>query len=283
MNFVSIHADDFGISPDVTWSIWDLVNSNLISGVSVITNGYAFDLASSLLMEKADLDIACHLNVCEGIPLSEVNQVDLLIDSDGLLQMTPSRFYKTILKSSPTKRRALVAQIELEFTNQLSFFRDHLPRKELSIDSHLHMHLLPQLFDPMSRLISKHRVDTVRRINEPNYRHMTSIVDVIGQLRRLFLNWCSARTESWQSPSDARQTLGILDSMRLNTDNVEKMYAFLTNAKPCKYQLICHPGQSAGCEPYWHSRPDFRKVYESSNRKVEQMAIRQFADLLGEA
>jgi predicted glycoside hydrolase/deacetylase ChbG (UPF0249 family) len=281
MRNLIVNADDFGISPLVNASIWKLVESEIVNGVSVIPNGYAIDDAIQRISMAPNLRVSLHLNICEATPLNEKDDVDLIIDGQGFLNLTPKRFYKLYFASSRTRRTALLQQIEREFRTQIAFYLDSVKQRNLIIDSHLHMHLLPQIQEVIYRLQNDFVISSVRRVFEPSYRNCRSASDFVGLAKRIFLNWCSNRSQVWNVESNSEITFGIFDSLNLRTDNIHQLAESILKINDDKsIDLICHPGQSDYSETYWNNRQDFRKVYVCESRKEEAAAIRNLVAYL---
>ncbi len=91
MRRLIVNADDFGYTRGVNRAIVDAHRGGIVTSTSLMatglasemTNGAAFEDAVELAMSSPGLDIGCHLNLVEGVPVSSAARVPHLVDSDG--------------------------------------------------------------------------------------------------------------------------------------------------------------------------------------------------------
>ena len=76
-----ITADDYGLCPEVDTAIENLAERKMLSTTNVIMN-FRRDFSDAPLKSYAPFSIGLHWNVTTGTPVSEVNAVPSLVDTD---------------------------------------------------------------------------------------------------------------------------------------------------------------------------------------------------------
>ena len=74
-------ADDYGISAYSNSRIENCLENGILNKISVLPNGEISDFKQRLSGNNTALSL--HINLVEGRPLSEPNDVDLLISDNG--------------------------------------------------------------------------------------------------------------------------------------------------------------------------------------------------------
>ena len=74
-------ADDYGISEGANRRIENCLEYGVLNKISVLPNGEISDFKQRLADNNTTLSL--HINLVEGRPLSEPNDVDLLISDNG--------------------------------------------------------------------------------------------------------------------------------------------------------------------------------------------------------
>ncbi|MFX0199537.1 MAG: carbohydrate deacetylase [Candidatus Hodarchaeota archaeon] len=164
------HCDDMGSTPRITQRILDACQSGLIDSFSIMANGDGIDemVAGLKELQKRDIRIAVHLNLTEGKALSPKERVPLLTNSKGSLKFGFSGLLLRWLCSSRSKKNRLIEQIEREWQAQFAKTKELCqPRKVSSVDSHLHIHMLPFLFPIAAQLARQNGIPNIRISREP--------------------------------------------------------------------------------------------------------------------
>ena len=157
-NFI-FNADDFGMSAGLNDAIQRGYNSGLLTAASLCANGEAFDAAiDEILPQCPNLSIGVHLNIIEGKSLTDA---PLLTDKNGCFN---NGYGNLIIKSFD---KEFMAQAEREFRAQIEKI---INRTEVThIDSHVHVHAIPNIFRLTVRLAKEYNIPYVRTQYERPY------------------------------------------------------------------------------------------------------------------
>lgn len=155
------NADDFGISKGVNAAIVKAHREGILNSASLMINQkYAAEAVKSA-KEMPDLEIGLHVNLTNEYPAAPVQQIPLLVDGQGKLK----NGFVNLLLLSFLKPRQLRQQAEIEMRAQIvKYLATGLSLQH--IDSHRHVHLIPQIFKAMRELQKEFAVPRIRVMNE---------------------------------------------------------------------------------------------------------------------
>lgn len=80
LSFYKITGDDFGYCPKRNQGILELVDKGILNSVSVLVNGKFLDKA----VIETTARVGLHLNLTEGLPVTQQEKVKSLLKEDGL-------------------------------------------------------------------------------------------------------------------------------------------------------------------------------------------------------
>ena len=155
------NADDFGISKGVNAAIVKAHREGILNSASLMINQkYAAEAVKSA-KEMPDLEIGLHVNLTNEYPAAPVQQIPLLVDGQGKLK----NGFVNLLLLSFLKPWQLRQQAEIEMRAQIvKYLATGLSLQH--IDSHRHVHLIPQIFKAMRKLQKEFAVPRIRVMNE---------------------------------------------------------------------------------------------------------------------
>ena len=152
MKSVIINADDFGLSEEFNKAILEGYKDTLLLSASLCANGDCFyDAVTKIISGCKNLGVGVHLNVIEGKSLTKC---DLLTDIKGNFKFG----YLDFILNSYTK--VFLRQIETEFRSQIEKIKKYIRIDHL--DSHVHVHAIPQIFELTCRLAKEYNINYVR-------------------------------------------------------------------------------------------------------------------------
>lgn len=158
-----LNADDFGLSKALNRAVLEGFQGGLLKSASLTANGEAFDEAiNSVIPACPDLGIGIHLNVIEGKALCE--DIDTLTDSNGNFN---NSYVQLLLKAYNPKETEFLPQLEREFRRQIETIMAKTPVTH--IDSHVHVHSIPKIFNMVCRLAKEYGIKQVRTQFEKPY------------------------------------------------------------------------------------------------------------------
>lgn len=156
-----LNADDFGMSNAFNRAVLEGYEFGILKSTSLTANGEAFeDACQNVIPVCPNLGIGIHLNIIEGKSLcSDLNQ---LTDSDGNFI---NSYGQLLLKSIYSDD--FLKQVEKEFRAQIEKV---LAETEVThIDSHVHTHSIPRIFEIVCRLAKEYGIKQIRTQYEKPY------------------------------------------------------------------------------------------------------------------
>ncbi len=271
-------ADDYGISKESNSRIEDCFKRGVLNKISVLPNGEISDFKA--LLEKEDIKISLHLNLIEGHPLSNPEEVDLLVADDGYFRYS---FVGLLFLSLSHKREKLKKQLYKEIQNQIKFWKKTIGNgKPLSIDSHQHTHMIPLVFETLLEVLRDENVEVelLRIPSEPLTPYITtpslyfsySLVGIIKQwLLKILALVNKRKLKKSQIPYSC--FCGVMFSGKMRKDFVEKLlpkYLKMAKKNNKDVEIGFHPGYlENGEEILKGCRKSFSKFYFSPWRKIE--------------
>lgn len=225
-----VNADDFGLTDEMNMGIIKAFRKGIVTSVSIVPNGQAFDGAIKLVKENKNLDIGVHLCLTEEYPLLSKNTIPTLTDPDG-------RFYRNwkILLLKLYFRKINLSEIEKEFDAQINKVID-AGIYPSHIDSHQHVHVLPRVYNIVIKLAKKYKIGYIRYPKENLSFGYHSLKKYMLLIPLIFIK----RKNKDNSIIHSDHFLGISTSGKLTFCNLIK---FLKSLKPGITEIVCHPGE----------------------------------------
>lgn len=213
-------------------------------------------LASPVSAPPVSLTI--HLNLVEGKALSPLHKVSSLTDPDGIFR--PSFGKLLAISYIPILRGHFLRQIRTEFRHQIRrckpYFDDPAFAQKIRLDSHVHFHMIPVVFDAMiqaARLEDLHP-SYIRIPKEPVFlylKHLPRLEHIrpVNFLKVLILNLLAlrARLRYGSTPLGAAPALfsGVMLSGHMSKKNVRAIlpdFLALCKKKNQGLEMLFHPG-----------------------------------------
>jgi len=234
-----INADDFGLTAGINRAILKAHLEGIVTSATLMANGPAFDQAVPLAAGTPDLSVGCHVELVDGSSLLPASQVSTLIQG-----RERARFYRS---SSTFAWRTIIgrinpAQIELEAVAQIR----KLQAAGISVthvDTHKHIHILPQVLQSLVRAAQTCRVRKIRNPFEPLR---------ISPIRHplLWKRWIQFRTLSTMARTfrdTARKagmitTDGSIGMVATGALDNELFRSLIENLSDGTWEFVCHPG-----------------------------------------
>ena len=158
-----LNADDFGMSEAYNRAVLEGYESGILKSTSLTANGEAFEEACKKVIPACpDLGVGIHLNIIEGKALCP--DLDQLTDNQGNFN---NSFGALLLKSLNPKNKVFMEQIEKEFRAQIEKVMSRT--KVTHIDSHVHTHSIPKIFELTAKLAKEYGIKQIRTQFEKPY------------------------------------------------------------------------------------------------------------------
>jgi predicted glycoside hydrolase/deacetylase ChbG (UPF0249 family) len=278
-----IHADDLGLTKGITDHIVDCIDHGAVNSASIIPNGHAFDYAIEEYAKRKNFRLVVHLNLHEGKPLSRADQVPLLVGEDGVFNTSFQSILIDFVRGNADFRRELKAQVKQEVQAQLEKVVHAAGNDyQLKVDSHLHYHMLPFVFETIMELHEDQPLAYLRISREPWFWNINGLADAmnyasINIVKHRMLNYLANKyryIEQLQSRgiSTCDYFVGMLFTGKMSADvtaSALRKIKKLGQTDPV-IELLFHPGAAEhGEEHHWEQYPGLEAYYFSSARKVE--------------
>lgn len=276
-------ADDYGMTNETCNRIENCIKNGALNKVSVLPNGEIKNFKERLCESGAE--IALHINLVEGFPLSNPDEVWLLTDKNKTFRYS---FIGLLLLSIGAKRKEAEKQIYTEIKNQISFWRENVGfDRKILIDSHQHTHMIPLIFKTLMKVIKEEGVEVeylriprepVRLyLSEPSLYFTYRPVNIIKQWLLNFFTFLN-KQEIKKSGIDCAYFMGVLFSGKMDENRVRKLigkYIKLAEKNNKNIELAFHPGyMQEGEQLPEEIRKGFEKFYYSPWRVTEYNALK---------
>lgn len=158
-----LNADDFGMSDAYNRAILEGYQSGILKSASLVANGEAFEEAWKTVVPSCpDLGVGVHLNIIEGKSLCL--NLDKLTDEEGNFN---NSYGQLLLKSLDFRDKTFIEQVEKEFRAQIE---EVMKRTKVThIDSHVHTHSIPKIFELTAKLAKEYGIKQIRTQFEKPY------------------------------------------------------------------------------------------------------------------
>lgn len=226
MKQLVITADDFGLDRKLDEGIRLACSEGVVTHVSLVANGDAFEGAVSFLKSHPEIAASIHLNLTNGRPLSHHRDIQRLLNSEGNFLGSHWKVAWILLRDTE-----LFEAVTMEYRMQIERVLS-AGIKVWQLNCHGHLHVLPAVFRLVVQLALSYKIPYVRIVQE--YSGLkTCLLSAGFSLGR------------WRVPKARRlklnRSLGVLDSGRLNEKRLRKILDRLPEGFS---ELISHPGRS---------------------------------------
>lgn len=271
-----LHADDCGLSEGITDAIVACHDRGCLSRTSVIVNGSNWEHTVAALQRRPHLSVGLHLNLFEGRPLSPPNELDLLVDRRGRFCRGFAALWARGLAGTGAAR--LRAQLRMEMRRQIErFVASFADRGPLSVDGHVHYHLLPPVFGELLSLCTEYPIETVRLPREPLYWPLVAgaprpaMVNVAKNVVLRILSHRAAPALKSRSLKTTEAFVGVLGTGAMSLAHVRAALDHLRRSRTTgTVEILFHPGRARHDEAsLWSDRPELQAFYLSANRDRE--------------
>lgn len=288
---IDFHADDYAASLNNSKRILELVKSGKLDSFSILPNMGCYEECMELL--KASWDslpkkplISVHINLIDGFWLSS-DKKDIINGSWGsyfIHSFVPGlggKEYKDKLKEEIKRQIAKVYDVVKELKD------DEGKPLGLRLDSHVHTHMIPIVFDAMLKAVEElalnDKVEYVRNSKEPLMmffmtKGVRGTFPLINAVKNIILNILSARVDKKLAKLSMHtgSLWGLMLSGKMDHDRVELLYSKMNQraaSKDSYLEILCHPGIVLESEKRKEYGLEDLEAFFSANRDVEYNMI----------
>jgi hopanoid biosynthesis associated protein HpnK len=232
-----INADDFGLTAGINRAILEAHLEGIVTSATLMANGPAFDQAVPLAAAAPDLSVGCHVMLVDGSSLLQPARVPTLLAGRDFYRSAGTLAWRAIT------RRIDPAQIELEAVAQIRKLQS-AGISVTHIDTHKHVHILPQVLRPLLRAA---QTCGVRKIRNPFGRMLLAGLLRYASLWKRWIEFRTLQTLARGFRETAKNagmittdgTIGIVATGALDK---ELFRSLVENLSDGTWEFVCHPG-----------------------------------------
>jgi hopanoid biosynthesis associated protein HpnK len=271
-----VHADDFGISEQVNSGILEAHNQGILTSTSIMATGAAFEDAVAMCRTAPALDVGIHLTLVEEQSLVSKELIPSLLDADGRFYGHATAFTKRYFAG-----KIRIAEVIRELEAQIQKVLDHgLAISHL--DSHQHVHMLPDIWRAVVGLAKKYHIPAVRLAREKLRVYMLQETGAVARIPPLLVLNLLAGLRGGAEVMSTDHFVGFFFGGNMVKTNLKTVLQNLPAFGTC--ELMCHPGHGDADSHYrhWHYNwadelaalvdPEIRNLL--SNRGVKLISYR---------
>jgi chitin disaccharide deacetylase len=276
-----VNADDLGISEAVNEGILEAHLNGILTSASVMANGVAFEHAMRLCRSIPSLGLGIHLTLVEEAPLLSAAAIPSLVDRGGRLHRDATTFMRKYV-AGKIHLQDVWSELEAQIRKVLS------QGIEIShLDSHQHLHMLPQIRDITIALANKYNIPAIRVPREHLRPYMLRRAGGISRLCQLFVLNAFCRLGKKMPARRTDRFVGFFFGGNLHKENLHKLLQSLPISGTC--ELMCHPGMEDPTTRYSHwgyhwseelsalTDPEIPKILR--RQRIDLISYRQLAHL----
>lgn len=232
---IILNADDFGLSEYHNKAVLKGYKNGVLTGASLMVNTEAFSEAVDTVIPNCiGLNIAIHLNIMEGKALTNC---PLLTDKDGFFN---KNYFYLILKQYD---KNIIRQIKTEFKAQIDKALSY-GIKINRLDSHVHTHAVPKLFDMTCSLAKEYNIEYVRTQFENPYLvfpECCSVKFLINLIKVVLLNIFTIINRKTLIKYNLKTNDNIIGVCYTGMMNLKTVYAGIKKYKNKRVEIVTHP------------------------------------------
>ena len=288
--YVTLHADDFGLSDNVSDVVLCCITEGAVRSVAVMTNMSAAERSvKKLLAARLPVKVSVHLNLVEGRCAADAGQLPLLTDENGFLCCS----WGKLLALSFLRRGELKREVKLEFAAQTQLLLAWLPQGWTPrFDSHQHTHMIPAIADALCELIAEKgwKPEYVRLVSEQpgpvlGAAAVKGTVAPINRVKNALLNLFAPHLRKKLDAAGIgySEFFGVLLTGDMDPKRVISALPRVTAAsRRPSLEILIHPGRLLPDElTEEFNRPSFNEMHTAKGRLDEQETAKKLVELIG--
>lgn len=272
---VLVTADDYGLTRGVTDTILEAVDNGSINCVSIIANGEDFERAAQLARERPALQIALHLNLTDGKPCADISAGRFLGPDGSFCNVFQSLWFRYLVSAH---KQQWQGEVEMEIRAQVARVRAAFPGRELLVNGHDHIHLIPFVFDALAQVADELGVSYIRLAQEPFFFYARGWRQYVGggmvkHLLLKILSWRARRRMRGVRANVPNVFVGVLFTGAMSVSVVQHACAnFLSRREDVStIEILFHPGAATPDEAQrWPAGGRTARWFTSNARRLER-------------
>ena len=280
---INIHADDYGLGKEISNNIIECINYGIVNSISIICNTKYFVDSMKIIKKSTNgVRTSLHINLVEGSPLTDSSKVNMIINKDKEFRYSFITIWLKYILSTRNTRTKLREQIKTEIKNQIKRYCDYYAgSKPLRLDSHMHLHMIPFIFDIFIELSEDYNIKFIRIPYELKYFNSRKLINFISPnvIKNCLLNYLSKYNSSKMEKHKIYRNdyfIGVLASGNMDAEDVRLALSKINKyARPKSVEILFHPGGVAHKKSVdWTNNNMFRAYYSSDYRQKEKNILK---------
>lgn len=250
-----VNADDFGLTSEINQGIIKVFREGILTSVSLVASGEAFEEAVALIHQHPTLDVGVHLTLTGEKSVLPSEDIPTLVNTEGYFRKSVLHFICDYLLNRINMdevRRELRAQMQRIRQSGISLSH---------IDSHEHFHILPEILPIVVQLAHEFRINAIRApLEQIKWSNFLLVYKWPRLIKQLGFNFFFQRIRYCLNGCTPDYFFGFFDSGHLNMVCLARIISQLPTGVS---ELMCHPGLGGGRskEKYAHWRYSWRDEY----------------------
>lgn len=294
---IDIHADDYAYSLNTSKDILECMKLGKLNSISIICNTTYFDECMELLYNNiADLPflplLSIHLNFPEGEGISDLLPVSWLKLFGYSYSFSRNRI-KNMLKQEikfqiDKTTQAINKCIDIALKNNIE-----INQKGIRIDSHIHTHHIPVVFDALKEVIKeeKYNVEYIRNAKEPilpflKHVNLISSYGIANIIKNRILMFYSGKIDRFcdENKIGKMYMWGLTMSGHMDFERIKEVFPDMYKRAlkdDRTLELLFHPGKSLETEYSKEMSSDyFKNANLSENRHIEKDSVMTIEEII---
>jgi hopanoid biosynthesis associated protein HpnK len=228
-----VHADDFGLAEAVNAGIIEAHDRGIVTSVSLMATGPAFDHAVALARSRPKLDVGVHLVLTEHRPLTGAS-VPSLVDAAGRFPLHATHLARKRLGGAIS-----LAEVRTELDAQIRRVREAGVAVS-HLDGHQHVHVFPGVAKIVAELAAAHGIRAVRYPAESVKSYMLRDPRYLKRVVEQVALALACANSPLKGLRRCDEFVGFYFGGRLDEANLARVLAGLPAGRTV--ELMCHPG-----------------------------------------
>ncbi len=280
---INVHVDDYGLGTEISNNIIESINNGIVNSVSIICNTKDFiDSIEKIKQSTSGVRVSLHLNLVEGTPLTPESKVNMLVNKVGEFRYSFISLWLKYILSSKKKKNEIRDQIRIEIEHQIEKYSEYcMGSSPLRLDSHMHLHMIPFIFDIIIELSEHYRINFIRIPYELKYFNIRKFYNLLSAnfIKNCLLNYLSKLNSAKLNRYKINRNdyfIGVLASGNMTIDDVDLALKMISNrTKPKSVDILFHPGGVENKKSInWTKNNIFQSYYSSDDRERERNILK---------
>ena len=257
-----VNADDFGEAESIDRGIIACHQAGIVKSASLLANGESLTFALEQAAKLPRLGLGIHLALVKGKPVAPKDKIPSLLFKKGNFAWGYRPFAKRYFTGGIDLK-----QVEYEWECQ----REKLVNTRIDhIDSHQHLHLLPELFKLTLKLAEKWGVDYVRM----PYENIHPPIKLCSYTTSRILNLFCLRSQKTLRKSGIGSSDHFFGTSFSGMMKKPVWLSLWDSIPDGVTEIMCHPGMED---------EETRRKYGWENSWAEEVAALTDAEVIGKA